>query len=39
MSDDDKRRDAGNKSRNFVEGNTGATKIILEKIEEVLKLR
>ncbi len=39
ISNDDKRSEAGNKSRNFVEGNTGATKIILEKIEEVLKLQ
>lgn len=38
ISDDDKRNEAGNKSRNFVEGNTGATKIILEMIEGVLKL-
>lgn len=39
ISEDAKRIEAGNRSRNFVEGNTGATKIILEKIDEVLKLR
>ncbi|MBK6679545.1 MAG: hypothetical protein IPG53_05705 [Ignavibacteriales bacterium] len=39
ISEDAKRIEAGKRSRNFVEGNTGATKIILEKIDEVLKLR
>lgn len=38
IADEELRIKTGEKSRNFVMGNTGATKIILEKISEVISL-
>ena len=38
LTDDQARKEAGDKSRDFVMKNTGATSIIMEKIREVIKL-
>ncbi len=38
LTDDEARKEAGEKSRDFVMKNTGATSIIMEKIREVIKL-
>ncbi len=39
IANDELEKSAGEKSRNFVMGNTGATKIILEKISEIISLQ